>query len=179
MTLFKIIGIEFRATWTAFITWDGLAIIATIAGVALLDFSIGEAIIFGVGAAVIHTAGEILHQIGHGIAAQRVGKPMQAVILWGPLGTSLYPEDEVVEPQQHIQRALGGPIFSFGIFLLSGGLLLMVGGGAGVVTALLAFWAVESLAIFTLGALTPVQTFTGLPLESDGDTILKWYRHQT
>jgi hypothetical protein len=54
------------------------------------------------------------HNLAHAVAAYLIGKPMDALrIVWGmPLVVYYDINDEEVNPDQHIFRALGGPIFN-------------------------------------------------------------------
>lgn len=57
---------------------------------------------------------EWCHNFAHAMAAQAVGRPMDAMrIFWGtPLLVYYDLEDPTVTPRRHILRALGGPIFN-------------------------------------------------------------------
>jgi Zn-dependent protease len=61
------------------------------------------------------------HNLAHAAAANWVGKPMDAIrITWGmPLCVYYDINDDSVTPQQHILRALGGPISSFTLLVIS------------------------------------------------------------
>lgn len=61
------------------------------------------------------------HNLAHAAAANWVGKPMDAIrITWGmPLCVYYDINDDSVTPQQHILRALGGPLFSFTLLVIS------------------------------------------------------------
>ena len=79
----------------------------------------------GILASVIHYLSEVWHQLGHARAAEQSGFPMQGVTFVGPIGISVYPEEEgLLPPETHIQRALGGPIFSVLLALTFGVLSL-------------------------------------------------------
>jgi hypothetical protein len=170
MTLF---GLRITVALSSYPFMMLVAVIAAVLGAALLNFDAPEAIVFGVGVVIVHWGHELLHQIGHSIAARRVGHPMSGIHFWGPLGTGIYPDDEGdLPPGVHVRRALGGPIFSATVSLILGILLALD----------ISHWAnwllfvalVEGVLIFTLGALTPIQALTGL--ESDGDTLLRMWR---
>ncbi|MCU0486462.1 MAG: hypothetical protein MUC85_10190 [Anaerolineales bacterium] len=140
----------------------------------LADFSIDQALAAGLACAFLHYASELIHNLGHSWAARRVKRPMDGVMFWGILATSLYPADEKrVTPQMHIRRALGGPIASGLVTLVTGMQLLIVNSaGDGLpsaipFTALFIFW--DNLLIFTLGSVLPLG-FT------DGSTILNYLK---
>ena len=64
---------------------------------------------------------EWAHNIAHAAAAHRVGRPADAIrVIWGmPLLVYYDINDPNVTPRQHIVRALGGPVFSILMLLLS------------------------------------------------------------
>jgi hypothetical protein len=129
-----------------------------------------DAILYGLGIAVLHWVGILTHHGGHAWAARRTGYPSSGLRLWWWLGTSRYPKNEPeLAPEIHIRRALGGPIAGALLGILSG-LMAMGLRSAGFNSwRLAAFLAVDCLLIYTLGALLPLG-FT------DGSTILRWRR---
>jgi hypothetical protein len=156
------------------------AVVGFLLAGSLLDFATGDALIFAVGAVIVHWSGEYLHNIGHALAARRAGYPMQGIRFWGALATSVYPADEgPVPPAAHIQRAMGGPLFSAGVTVVFLVATLLLAEGGGVFAAIALFGLVDNLAVFTVGACMPVGSFLPIPFESDGDTILRWRRHRT
>lgn len=68
-----------------------------------------DALWVGVGFAVYHEIAQLVHQLGHALAAQATGYPMTGVRYeWG-FSYSEYPPDEPPLPDRvHIQRSLGG-----------------------------------------------------------------------
>lgn len=144
------------------------AVFAAIAYFAI-RLSLTESLIGGFLATLIHYILDTLHHFGHYLAGKRVGYPMKGVRFWWVLGQSIYPSDEPDLPARtHIQRALGGPIFSGLIALIAGIItwLLMPSGGLPYWLALFAF--LESIFIFSLGAFIP------LPI-LDGGTLLHYW----
>lgn len=127
-----------------------------------------------VAATAIHYLSELWHQFGHARAAQASGFPMQGVTFVGPLGRSDYPRAEGLLPAEtHIQRALGGPLFSFLLALAAGALTAgwtaLPFRPAGGLPLFLAFFTfLDNLLVYTLGALLPLG-FT------DGSTLLNWW----
>lgn len=95
---------------------------------------------------------------------------MSGVTFLGPLATSRYPANEGELPAKiHIRRALGGPVASAILTILTGLLLLAqpgAAGGVGYWLTLLTF--LGNLLVFTLGAFLPLG-FT------DGSTLLRWW----
>jgi hypothetical protein len=138
-------------------------------GIFWLDLPWPQAILGGLVCSLLHAVGEFFHNLGHAWAARRTGYPMEGVLYWGLLATSLYPKDEPILPGKvHIQRALGGPFVSLLAALVSA-LLALALQNAGVWTYILLFFCLDNLFVFTLGALLPVR-FT------DGGTILSWWK---
>jgi hypothetical protein len=130
-------------------------------------------------AAVLHYFSELFHHLGHARAARSVGYPMIGVRFWYLLAQSIYPKDEPPLPANtHIRRALGGPLASLLLAILSGILILVLAGSMMFEPpeppALTAAWYVlfflflDNLLVFTLGAFLPLG-FT------DGSTILYWW----
>lgn len=131
-----------------------------------------QALLLGAALVLMHHLGEVVHNLGHALAAHRTGFPMCGVRLWG-LGTSIYPEDEpALPPRVHIQRALGGPLLStlFGLLLLA-----LASASTGPVQIFLLLAGLENVLIFGPGALTPLHLGS---FESDGATILRNLRAQ-
>lgn len=107
------------------------------------------------------------HNFAHAAAARLVRKPMDALrITWGtPLVVYYEIADESVTPRQHIVRALGGPVFNFGVLVVS--LLLRRRTHPDSVTRDVAD-AASGMNLFLC-------TFSLLPLPGiDGGPILKW-----
>ena len=110
---------------------------------------------------------EWTHNLAHAAAADRVGKPMDALrIFMGMPLVVFHPQSEVgVLPREHFLRALGGPVWS--------GLLLLVARVCqgftrpGTLAREIADAAVGMNTFITLGGLTPIP---GL----DGGSMLKW-----
>src|SRR5258706_3392362 len=97
-------GLSFSAMPSAAIGFLLLWIVLSIFAAAVLQLSIGKAILGGLVAALLHLVAEILHQLGHAWAARRTGHPMIGVRLWGVLSTAVYPKDEPDLPAaMHIQ----------------------------------------------------------------------------
>ncbi|MGA7730436.1 MAG: hypothetical protein WCD37_04085 [Chloroflexia bacterium] len=145
--------------------WIGLSALAVI----FLRMAIIEAVALGLFAVLLHWIGDIAHQLGHARAARASGHPMIGIRLWGLLSSSIYPADEPPLPAQvHIRRALGGPILSLVLALISGALVLLLP-TASFFWWLALFFAADNLLVFTIGSLLPLG-FT------DGSTILRWLR---
>lgn len=120
----------------------------------------------GLAGVLVHYLAVTVHQLGHAAAARRTGYPMHAVLVSGFLGLSIYPRNEPdLPPEIHIRRALGGPAASFLLALLAG-LVALALPTESVAARLLGLLSLDSLLIFTIGALLPLG-FT------DGSTLLR------
>lgn len=172
-------GLRLTAHPSAVITLLLMWAVLSVVGVGLLSLPVGAAVVGGLVAAVLHYASELVHQLGHSIAARQTGYPMSGVAFWGPLGLSVYPKDEPALPGRlHIKRALGGPLLSLVLTVVAGLLYLYASGTftigdaephlAPVMTWVSLFFFLDNLLVFTLGAFLPLG-FT------DGSTILRWW----
>ena len=139
-----------------------------------LGFSLGQAVWVGGTAVLLHWLSDLGHHLGHAIAAKQVGYPMEKIISWFVLLSSVYPKDEPpLHATIHMRRALGGPVASLLLALVAGALLLILpndNAGAHAVVSF-AFW--ENFVVLFLGAFVPLG-FT------DGSTLLTWWprRHE-
>jgi len=105
--------------------------------------------------------------------AEQTGYPMQGVEFWGPLGASIYPKNEgLLAADVHIQRALGGPLFSLAFALITGLLTIIIRPLGGIALVLFFYTFLDNLFIFTIGALLPLG-FT------DGSTLYHWWNRRT
>jgi Zn-dependent protease len=126
----------------------------------------------GILATAIHYLSEFWHQLGHARAAEQTGFPMKGVTYFGPLALSVYPKNEgLLTAETHIQRALGGPIFSLLLTLATGLVALLFRPIDGLPLFLAVFSFLDNLLVFTIGALLPLG-FT------DGSTILTWWNQR-
>lgn len=113
---------------------------------------------------VIYRAVYFLHSIGHMVSARQVGAPMDALELrWGTQ-MDVYLKDNAT-PDQHIGRALGGPVVS-GVLTLTGYYLWRVVRRIPVLGWLARTWLVVN-AIGLAVSLAPSPTF-------DGGALLKY-----
>lgn len=110
---------------------------------------------------------EWLHNLAHAAAAQRVGKPADAIYLMGGLPRLVYHDvhDAQVTPQQHMGRAAGGPLANGLLWLLAA--LLHRRAAPGSLTAEMTGIAIYTNAFIACGGLLPLP-----PL--DGGPLLKW-----
>ena len=159
------IGAELSAIIGSLLLWVALSTVALF----LLNRSFPVALVAGLIAVLMHWVAVICHQLGHAWAARRSGHPMVGVNLWGVLSSSIYPPDEPPLPKPiHIQRALGGPMASLALSVVSVVPLLLLQTGT---TAwwLALFFLADNLLVFAIGSLLPLG-FT------DGSTLLHWLK---
>jgi hypothetical protein len=165
----KLAGLDLSASPSALVGSAILWIVLGAVCVLFLRLSVIEGVALGLIAVLLHWLSAILHQLGHARAARRAGHPMSAIRLWGVLSSSVYPPDEPsLPPSVHIRRALGGPILSLVITLISSIFLFLLPPGT-ILWWLVFFFVADNLLVFTLGALLPLG-FT------DGTTLLHWVR---
>ncbi len=151
-----------------------LFVVLTMAALKLFRLSPGKAVAGGLIGTALHVFSELWHQGGHARAARQTGYPMEGVDLYTVLGASRYPADEPPLPSQvHIKRALGGPRASAILAAAAAMLALLVRPGRTLRGFISLFLAVDNLAVFTIGAMTPLPI-----IETDGDTILREIRRQ-
>ncbi|MEZ4590337.1 MAG: hypothetical protein R3D55_04245 [Chloroflexota bacterium] len=170
----QLIGVEIWFRLNSLLLSGLLWLLFSLAAYVWLGFSLGQAIFVGGTAVFLHWLGDTLHHLGHALAARQVGYPMQKIISWYVLMSSVYPKDEPpLHATLHIKRALGGPAVSLLLALVAGALLLFVPKDGSVAHALVAFAFWENLLVFFLGAFLPLG-FT------DGSTIITWWprRHE-
>lgn len=160
--------------------------IFTVLTLVLFQFPIGLALLTGFFSMVMYWLSELVHQIGHALAARGTGYPMSGITfgeLGGFIGASRYPKDEPpLPPMIHIRRALGGPIASavvtmvaLIIWRLASGSLPPVQNdppGWGALTiAVTIYTFVMNLFIYTLQVFIPLSF-------NDGGTIWRAWRQR-
>jgi hypothetical protein len=142
----------------------------------LLKLPVGNAIIGGLVATILHFGSELWHQLGHGWAARSTGYPMTGIRFGflGVLSVALYPTDEAkLAPMIHIRRALGGPLASLvmsGVALIIF-LVIRTSYSGGTVWWVAFFFLFDNFVVLTLQAFVPLGF-------NDGSTILHWWRIQ-
>lgn len=170
----KIAGVEIWFRLNSLLLSGLLWLIFSIGARFWLNFSLGQAVLGGGTAVLIHWLSDTVHHLGHALAAKRVGYPMQKIISWYLLMSSVYPKDEPpLHATIHIRRALGGPIASLLLALAIGALLLILPKDGSMIHALASFAFWENSVVLFLGAFLPLG-FT------DGSTLLTWWprRHE-
>lgn len=107
---------------------------------------------------------DVGHALAHTVSARLSGAPMDEVLLYAGMPRTLY-RNNAVPPKTHIQRSLGGPVFS----LLCSGLSLLWWWrtARGSTSHELAEASLAAHSFILVSSLTP------LPIV-DGGVILKW-----
>jgi hypothetical protein len=168
----RLAGLDLSARASTLPAFILIWILSGLAAFFLLDLPIASAILGGLLAALLHYASELWHQLGHAAAARSQGHPMSGIQYWGPLSTSLYPKQEGRLPAAvHIRRALGGPVASFLLAIVSGILAWILRSTGGLAWWLAVFIFLDNLLVLSLGALLPLGF-------NDGSTLLYWGRQR-
>ncbi len=168
----SIAGVEIIVLPIALFVSLALWIVLSAIAIAALGMSFGLGVLLGLIVMLLHWLSELIHHIGHALAARRTGYPMQAIKIggiYGFLALSSYPADEAALPDSiHMRRALGGPIASlFPTIIFGIGALLL----RGPLWWAAIFLFAENL-IFTIQVLLPM----GKLLDNDGNTLWRWWR---
>ena len=166
-TIARLAGLDLRVAPSAaasfLLTWGAL----TVAGVRLGGLSRRAAALGGLVAAVGHWDAVLVHHLGHALAARSTGHPMTGVDFRGPLGVSLYPDDEPTLPAAtHRRRALGGPLLSAANGLLFAGLALALRRRGGAPYRVAQLLCADNLGLIAAGSLVPLGP-------TDGGTLLR------
>jgi hypothetical protein len=159
-----ILPVTFPAT---ILLWIGLSATAYEIGAPL-----GESILLGLSATMLHWTSLLLHHLGHFSASRMAGYPMLGVLfgVFGLLARDLYPANEPeLPPAIHIRRALGGPIVS-GLLSIIFFLLHPLWSKNWYWVGLFALF--ENLFLFTLQVFVPLSF-------NDGGTIIKNLRRKS
>jgi hypothetical protein len=163
-------GVKITARPSALIASIALWAIATEVATTFFGATLAAGIVQGLVVTLLHWLSDLLHQLGHAIAARRTGYPMSGLRLWLLLSSGLYPLDEPQLPTSvHVRRALGGPIMSLLVTLAAGVIAWLLYTAASPYTWIAVFVFLDNLLVLTLGALLPL-SFT------DGGTLLRLWR---
>lgn len=176
--LFSVLGVQTTISPTGLASL-GIAVFG-LAGLAAVwsGLPLGEALLAGgLGAASMYL-GEWLHQMGHALAARRVGHPMIGLHFRSVLAASEYPPDEPALPARvHIQRALGGFWVNLGIGLFLAPYAFFLSFAGGALAWVVNFAVFYNVVVLGLGALLPID-IPGV-LTTDGATLLHYRRKLT
>jgi hypothetical protein len=156
-----------------FFVGTGLSILA-LAAIAMLAMGLGPLPAFAgaFAATTLMWLSELIHQLGHAVAARRTGHPMLAITLgrYLVLGTSVYPADEgALPPAVHIRRALGGPIASLIVSAVTLPIALVLRPTGGALFGVAAFVFLLNFVAYTLQIILPLGF-------NDGATLRKYLR---
>jgi len=171
----RLAGLDITATPLAIIGAIALWIILSAIGLRV-GLSLGNAIIGGLAATVLHFVATLWHQLGHAWAARSTGHPMLGVRFGflGVLASDIYPADEgELPPSVHIRRALGGPLGSLVLSAVALIIFLIINTGrsGGTIWWLAVFLFLENFVVFTLEIFLPLGF-------NDASTLLHWLRQQ-
>jgi hypothetical protein len=167
-----IYGVKIIARPSAIIASIALWAVATEVATAFFHASLAAGIVQGLVVTLIHWLSDLLHQFGHAIAARSTGYPMSGLRLWFLVSSGLYPLDEPELPARtHVLRALGGPIMSLIVTVITGVIALLMRNAGSPYTWIAVFAFLDNFLIFTLGAFLPLG-FT------DGSTLLRLWRER-
>lgn len=168
MKLGSVLGLEVSARPSAFLVYGVLGgLVATYAAVRLNLRWPASFTLAGV-CVGLHVLSVLVHHLGHATAAAAVGYPMRGIRFYGPLGSSVYPNEEPPLPANvHIRRALGGPTSSF-LFTLLIALIRPVVPKRGVAHLVWRCVLFDNLFDLGLGSLLPLE-FT------DGSTLVRYW----
>jgi hypothetical protein len=167
-----IYGVKIIARPSAIIASIALWAVATEVATAFFHASLAAGIVQGLVVTLIHWLSDLLHQLGHAIAARSTGYPMSGLRLWFLVSSGLYPLDEPELPARtHVRRALGGPIMSLIVTVITGVIALLMRNAVSPYTWIAVFAFLDNFLIFTLGAFLPLG-FT------DGSTLLRLWRER-
>jgi hypothetical protein len=109
----KLFGLQISFVPLVFIGVVGIWLGLSLFGYYALDIPFGESVILGFVAMLLHYVLELIHSLGHAIAARWTGYPMTEIRfgMYSFYAQTIYPVDEPQLPSStHITRALGGPI---------------------------------------------------------------------
>lgn len=168
----NLFGLKITAHPTALIGHGVLWALLSAVALLALHFSPVEAILGALLATALNPTSEVVHNLGHAVAARSVGHPMIGIRFWWLLAASIYPKNEPLLPgRMHIIRALGGPAASLLYALFWGALLLILRplGEGSLIWWVVVYLFLNNLVVLCLGAFLPLG-FT------DGSTILHYWR---
>jgi len=157
--LFRIQGVEVMATPYAWLSVPFFCVLGVLIAFGQRSEAPAEtAIVFGLGYGLLLYLTNVLHSLGHIVAAKRVGAPMEVLLLTATRDVTLYRKEEPAPSKRmFIIRSLGGPVAN-----------VLVGFIALSVWHLFSVWWSLSFCVFSLA----VATWTLCPVPSmDGWVI--------
>ena len=166
----RLFGLQVNGTPLALVGTLLLWFLLGTAARGALALPLVQAVLAGFIGAALWWLIELVHQLGHAVAARSTGHPMAGIEFgqFALFARSIYPADEPDLPARvHIRRALGGPAASLALGAAAGLTALVVPAHGLAWWAALYIAAVSTL-VMGLGALLPLG-FT------DGSTLLAWW----
>jgi hypothetical protein len=109
----RILGLDVSAQPSSLVTYAALAGLLTAFGTSRLKLRLPAAVAFAGAGVTLHLLSLLVHHFGHALAARSAGYPMTGVRLFGPIASSVYPDEPPLPVGTHLRRALGGPVSSF------------------------------------------------------------------
>jgi Zn-dependent protease len=181
LVAFRLFGLRVTVAPAAMASFIGLALVCAVLAARLAHLTFGAALLAGVLSALLFFISEILHHLGHALAARLTGYPMTGIHFFLILAGSVYPPDEPDLPAgTHVRRALGGfwvnvpvglPFWPVASALWPRGTEILPP-FVSVLAWVAGFMAVTNIVVLGLGALIP------LPLPgggvTDGGTLVKY-----
>ncbi len=164
-TLFRFNGVPVVARPGFFpIPFMVIGVLAWLAGKRHPRWSWLQRLGAGLLAALVAMPADVGHAMAHTVSARMAGAPMDEVLLSDEMPRTLYANNDV-PPRTHIQRSLGGPVFSLSCAALS--LLWRRLSPRGTFSRDLAEVSLAGHSFILLGSIVP------MPMV-DGGIILKW-----
>jgi Zn-dependent protease len=147
MRLFKLMGVQFSATRNAwgYPLWN-VALGLLIAAVFHWANGPSTVLTLGLVYAVLLMLTYFFHTLGHIISAREVNAPMIEHIVTAGIQRDVYPNDRQYPREVHVGRAIGGPLMSLTLSLLTFLLWAFIPGWAFLVFAASnLIWGIVSL----------------------------------
>lgn len=153
--LFSILGTEYVATAMAWLNFPMMIVAGTGAAIlaAPIDGIVNQ-ILVGLIYGLLIVLASFCHGLGHILSSRFVGAPMTRLIATATVHTTHYDNQDVTK-QQHIGRAMGGPVFN----LLLGGIILAIN-AATLQNHFLYFFAAINL-LFVVITMMPLPSLDG------------------
>jgi len=109
--LFHVFGVSWSATpyaWASPVSWAALGLVMALA--SQRDADGATVLVAGLGYGAVLYAANVLHSIGHIIAGQVVGAPVEIVLVTSTRDVIIYRQAGAAAPsRRRLGRALGGP----------------------------------------------------------------------
>ena len=167
-TFVTIWGTELQLSQNGLLASLGLWFILALLGWQFLQMTAGTAVFFGLISTLLHWVVTFSHHLGHVFAARRTGYPMLTVRMVFLLATERYPKNEPSLPAEiHIRRALGGPLASLLLSLVSLLLVWLLQSNE-FAYYLALFFLLDNFLVYFLGSFCPWALPTAAPCSIGG-----------